>query len=274
MFPWVDGFHWTFGHILFLSLFFAVVLVIAATVLAAVRRTAQGLLKRSPAQLRWEADFADLTAIERRCRHELAGRVRQRMCDNGFDCRECASYAHFACLPANEMLHGQGIDYPSNRFYHRGHTWVEPQPDGTLAIGLDGFAERLIGNPDAVEMPEVGNDLELNGTAWSMRKRGRKIRVRAPIEGKVEAVGGPGSGWYLKVRPRLDPSEPATLQHLLRGPEVHGWLYRELERLHLQLRSANTVPTLADGGVLIHGLMDAVPEADWENVLAGTFLES
>lgn len=274
MFPWVDGFHWTFGHILFLSLFFAVVAVVVGTVIAAVRRTAQRLLKRSPSQLRWEADFADLPTFERHCRHELAGRIRGRVCDNAFECRECGSYSQFASLPANDMLHEQGIEYPSNRFYHRGHTWVEPQPDGTLAIGLDGFAERLVGHPDSLAMPEVGEDIELNGTAWGMRKNGRKIGVRAPIEGKVEAIGGPESGWYLKVRPRLDPSDPATLRHLLRGPEVHGWLYRELERLHLQLRSANAVPTMADGGVLVHGLMDALPEADWDSVLAGTFLES
>ena len=42
----------------------------------------------------------------------------------------------------------------------------------------------------------------------------------------------------------------------------------------MQLRAPNTPPTLADGGVLLRGLMDAVPEADWETVLADTFLEA
>jgi hypothetical protein len=32
MFPGIDGFHWTVGHVLFLSLFFAVALTIATTV--------------------------------------------------------------------------------------------------------------------------------------------------------------------------------------------------------------------------------------------------
>ena len=87
-------------------------------------------------------------------------------------------------------------------------------------------------------------------------------------------VGGAKEGWYLKIRPRLDASDPATLRHLLRGPEVHGWLLRELERLQMQLLAPNTPPALADGGVLLPGLMDAVPEADWEIVLADTFLEA
>ena len=40
MFPGIDGFHWTVGHVLFLSLFFVVALTIATTVLSAVLRTA------------------------------------------------------------------------------------------------------------------------------------------------------------------------------------------------------------------------------------------
>jgi hypothetical protein len=39
MFPGVDGFHWTAGHIIFLCLFFAVVLTIAVTVISALRST-------------------------------------------------------------------------------------------------------------------------------------------------------------------------------------------------------------------------------------------
>jgi len=77
----------------------------------------------------------------------------------------------------------------------------------------------------------------------------------------------------VKIRPRLDPHDPTTLLHLLRGSEVQGWLNRELERLQLQLRTRNSAPALADGGVLIHDLMDVMPEADWDTVLADTFLE-
>jgi hypothetical protein len=51
-------------------------------------------------------------------------------------------------------------------------------------------------------------------------------------------------------------------------------MYRELERLQLQLRTPNSAPSLADGGVLMNGLMDAMPGADWDTVLAGTFLEA
>jgi len=107
-----------------------------------------------------------------------------------------------------------------------------------------------------------------------LKKNGKEIAVRAPLEGTVVGVGGAEEGWYLKIRPRLDPTDPATLRHLLRGPEVHGWLSKELERLQMQLRAHNSAPALADGGVLLPELMNALPEADWDTVLADTFLEA
>jgi hypothetical protein len=274
MFPGIDGFHWTFGHIVFLSMFFAVVLTIVTTVLSAAWRTARDFRIHRAVDFCWKSDFAELPGSERICRHELAGRVMSRTCDNAFDCRHCAKYSQFAVLPATGNVHSFGLDYSEDRYYHRGHTWVQPAGDGIVTVGLDELAGHLVGHPDSIRMPEVGDEIEINQTAWRMRKNGIEIRVRAPIEGAVVGIGGPKEGWYLKIRPRLDLHDPATLRHLLRGPEVHGWLSRELERLQLQLRAPNTPPALADGGTLLPGVMDAVPEADWDTVLADTFLEA
>ena len=273
MFPGIDGFHWTFGHILFLSLFFAVALTIFFTVSSAIRRTVHDFRTHQAADLCWHADFAELPEQGRRCRHELAGRVISRTCDNAFDCRHCEKYSQFAVLPATGNLRSLGLEYPTDRYYHRGHTWVKPEEDGIVTVGLDELAEHLIGTPNLIKMPTIGDELDLNQTAWRMEKRGREIDVRAPIEGTVVGIGGPKESWYLKIRPRLDLRDPLTLRHLLRGPEVHGWLTRELERLQLQLRTPNNPPALADGGVLLPNLMDAVPDADWDTVLAETFLE-
>jgi glycine cleavage system H lipoate-binding protein len=273
MFPGIDGFHWTATHVVFLTLFFAVVVTIVSTVVSAAVRTARDFDTNRAIELCWKTNFAELPESDRRCRHELSGRVISRTCDNAFDCRHCGKYSQYAVLPATGLARDLGLHYAADRFYHRGHTWVKPADDGTFTIGLDELADHLIGNPDSVQMPEIGSEIEINQTAWHMRKNGKEIEVRAPIEGTIVAVGGPQEGWYLRIRPRLDPHDPATLRHLLQGPEVHGWLSRELERLQMQLRAPNTPPALADGGMLMPGLMDAVPEADWDEVLADTFLQ-
>jgi hypothetical protein len=274
MFPGIDGFHWTFGHILFLLLFFAVTLTIFTTVASAVVRTARDFRTHRAIDFCWRSDFAELPVSERRCRHELAGRVISRTCDKAFDCRQCTKYSQFAVLPATGNLDSLGLVFPEDRYYHRGHTWVEAKPDGTVSVGLDQLATHLIGTPDSVKTPNVGDEIELNQTAWRIKKNHKDIEVRAPIEGTVVGLGTSQEGWCLKLRPRLDLRDPKTLRHLLRGPEVHGWISRELERLQLQLRAPNTPPTLADGGVLVPDLMDAVPDADWEKVLSDTFLQA
>ena len=274
MFPGIDGFHWTIGHVLFLVLFFAVALTIAITVIRAAWRTARDFRTHRAAELCWHVDFAELPIAERRCRHELAGRVMSRTCDNAFDCRSCEKYSQFAVLPSTGDVGTSGLNYSEDLYYHRGHTWVRPAEDGAVAIGLDDLAQHLIGLPDSVRMPGIGQELDLNQTAWRMKKNGREIPVRAPLEGTVIAVGSPNESWYLKLRPRPDVSNPRALRHLLRGPEVRGWITRELERLQVQLRAPQSAAALGDGGVILPDLMDAVPEADWDTVLADTFLQA
>jgi hypothetical protein len=274
MFPGIDGFRWTLGHVLFLSLFYAVAVTIVITVASAALRTSRDLRTGHAADVCWHSDFAELPVADRRCRHELSGRVISRTCDNAFDCRNCTKYSQFAVLPASGNFRQLGLDYPEDRYYHRGHTWAKPMDDGTIVIGIDDLAAHIIGAPDSVKLPQIGGELALNQTAWRMKKNRREISVRAPIEGTIVAVGGPKEGWYLKIRPRLDLHDPLTMRHLLRGPEVQGWIARELERLQIQLRTPSTAPALADGGVLLPDLMDTLHDADWDAVLADTFLQA
>ncbi len=193
MFPGIDGFHWTAGHIIFLGLFFAVVVTLLTTIASALWRTSRDFRNHEAIDFCWKSDFAELPERERRCRHELSGRVMSRTCDHAFDCRTCESYPKFAVLPPRGIAHDLGLHYADDRFYHRGHTWVKREvkreADGTVTIGLDDLAGHLIGNPDSVQLPEIGREVELNETAWRMKKNGREIRVRAPIEGTIIAVG-------------------------------------------------------------------------------------
>ena len=151
MFPGVDGFHWTVGHVIFVSLFIAVAVTIVTTVLRAVFHTAHEFRDHRATDLCWKADFAELPVADRRCRHELAGRVISRTCDHQFDCRTCENYSRFSVLPTTGYARDLGLDYSTDRLYHRGHTWVKPEEDGTVCIGIDALAEHLIGAPDSVK---------------------------------------------------------------------------------------------------------------------------
>ena len=267
MFPGVDGFHWTTLHVVFLAVFFTVLGVVFTTVVTALRRARANAAHAE--RIRWESDFHDLSANERRCRHELTGEVARRECPNAFDCRVCTQHARHAAPPP-AAADTFGLTYPSDRLYHRGHTWVQCEPDGTLLIGLDDLGSRLVGEPDEVGLPRPGAKLEANGAAWLMRKNGGEVRVLSPVDGEVIEAGGPRQGWYLKLRP---PAIPPDLRHLLRGAEVRAWVSTELDRLQLLLSPSAVGPSLADGGELMKDLSQQNPTANWDQVLGRMFLD-
>lgn len=263
MFPGVSGFHWSFGHILFLTLFGLVLAAVAITTLTALWRTRK-------AHSTWHSDFEDLPEAERQCRHALTGTAPGRTCPNAFDCRGCQQHAHFAALERDAELGPRfGMDFPAHRMYDRGHTWVEPVANDEMLIGLDDLALRLLGRVDHVELPAPGTQLVARGAGWTVRRGEETVRFRSPIDGVVMATGGPEDGWYLKVK-----TEPeADLRHLLSGAEVSAWLRCELDRLQMMLSPATTGPSLADGGLLENDLPEAAPNADWASVYPAMFLE-
>jgi len=281
MFPWNYGFHSGITAYIFLGAFYTVMMAIAATLAVALLRSRRALGTAQAEHIRWISDFHNLPAHDRVCRHVFTGEFESRQCPHAFDCRQCETHTKLLAKHppvAPEELEEEifGMSFPLDRFYHRGHTWAHPEPDGTVTVGLDELGRRLLGRPDGIELPEPGAQVRANGTAFRFRKRNADVRVLSPVDGAVVATGGPGSGWYLKVKPR---GAAIDMRHLLRGAEVRPWLMRELERLQLTLSKACAAApgayrtTLADGGVPVADIAASYPETDWDAVCGEMFLE-
>jgi len=275
MFPWNYGFHWSITSYIFLGALYTVLAVVAATVATAVWRSRRSLHPAQAERIRWLSDFHDLPARDRFCRHVLTGEFQSRECPHAFDCRECQTHpklmVHHPPVPPDEPEDDIfGMSFPLDRFYHRGHTWARPESDGTVTIGLDELGQRLLGTPDATQLPERGASLAVNGTAFRVRRRNADVRILSPVDGEVVEAGGPGQGWYLKVKPA---GSGFDLRHLLTGAEIRPWLMRELERLQLTLSMEGAAPTLADGGVPVADIAASYPETDWDAVCGEMFLE-
>jgi hypothetical protein len=159
------------------------------------------------------------------------------------------------------------MTFPLDRMYHRGHTWVRRERNGTVTIGLDDFGRRLFGKPDSVELPRKGQRIRLNGAAWRIRKGNLDQPVLSPLNGIVLETGGPDSEWYLKVR----PAHP-DLRHLLEGSEVQFWVAGEMERLQGALSAAGTAPNMVNGPTDVAAIAAACPTACWEAVCGTMFL--
>src|SRR5580704_6222862 len=177
MLPWNYGFHWNSGHVIFLGAFYVVLMTVAITLIAAAWRSWRAIHENRVEQIGWHADFHDLPARDRVCRHVLTGELRTRECPHAFDCRECETHAklielHSQVTASDVAVDVSGMLFPLDRYYHRGHTWVHEESDGAVTVGLDEMGSRLLGKPDAVILPKTGARVELNGTAFRVQKRG------------------------------------------------------------------------------------------------------
>ena len=277
MFPWIYGFHWTPMHIAFLTIFGCVVVVVASTVIIALRRTSKTLTGKSLEKLQWMSEFEDLPLFARACRHQMTGETPSRTCHKEFDCRRCATHSQFLTQMSPELAPETtdqsvyGLAMPLDRYYHRGHTWVRPADDGSFTLGLDDLALRMIGKPGQVDLPAVGAEISAQGTGWVMKKGNATLRVLAPMDGVVVEHGSDEEDWYLRIRPKDDT---ANLTHLLRGTEVRPWILREIERLELALSPAGLGFSLADGGELVDEMSQHAPEVDWDGVWGSILLQA
>jgi glycine cleavage system H protein len=275
MFPGVDGFQWTAGHLIFLSVFFSVVITIAGTVAMASIRAGRDADPQNIEHLRWASTFHDLPERDRACRHEMTGEFRHRVCKLQFGCCLCETHAKLGARQPQPVTVRAGVEdvfglrFPLDRLYHRGHTWARMEENGTVTVGLDDLGRRLVGTPDVLDLPAAGSRVEVNGTAWRIEKSGASVRVLSPVEGIVVETGDPESDWVLKVRPT-----DSTTTDLLRGAEIKVWIGRELEKLQLLMACDGTAAGLADGGVMVEDASLICPEDRWDSVLAGMFLES
>jgi glycine cleavage system H lipoate-binding protein len=281
MFPFVYEFHWTPGHIIFLGIFFTVLVLIAATFIKAMFRSQKDFRLKKSGEILWHSDFEDLPKYARVCRHELTGEVEHRVCENAFNCGACEAHKTFSQrdfqlaqqkpeinsnITQAEVF---GFTMPTDRMYHRGHTWVKKSDDGTYLVGIDDFGNRLIGKPDAVSLPEIGSHIEANTPGFTLQKAGAHLRVLSPMSGEVIEHGKKENDWYLKVKADDDMNA-----HLLRGAEIRPWIMREMERLQMSLATTKIGFTLADGGELVPDMNRHYPNVDWDGIWGEMFLEA
>lgn len=99
---------------------------------------------------------------------------------------------------------------PNDRKYTKEHEWVMLE-DGVATIGVTDFAASELGDIVFVEMPEVGDEVNIEDTVGSIES------VKA-----VEDLFVPVSGEVVEVNPDID----ATPELVNSEPFDGGWLFK------------------------------------------------
>lgn len=176
---------------------------------------------------------------------------------------------------------GAWFPLPQGLGFHRGHTWARPEADGVFRVGMDGFAWRMLGSPDALHLPPPGTELEAGDTGWRVTVDGQDLSLLSPIHGEVvevntEALRAPDgarddpyrAGWLLAVR----PSRPANpMKNLLSGKLARAWMDESFgEVSHRLLPQLGAV--LQDGGEPVEGFVRVLEPERWPALAAEALL--
>jgi glycine cleavage system H protein len=167
---------------------------------------------------------------------------------------------------------GRWFQLPEGFHLHRGHTWAFPEGGEVLRVGMDDFAQRLIGEPAAMILPNPGQRIEQGERGWQLRVNGDVVDLLSPVQGEVveineEAIRTPslvcndpyGKGWLLKVRVGR---ESTALKNLLSERLAHTWLDEAEEQLGT-LMGSELGPVLQDGGVPVSGFARQLAGDRW-----------
>lgn len=173
-----------------------------------------------------------------------------------------------------------GFQVPDGLHYHRGHTWAYPEGDGTVRVGLDDFARRLLGPARALRVPDEGTWLTQGEPGAAVRVDGREAALVSPVEGEVVMVNPDlatrpqlatddpyGRGWLFKVRPN---NLPANLRNLMTGSLARRFAEDAREALDLRLMALSG-SVLQDGGEPVADFALHLPTDEWRR-LVGAFL--
>jgi glycine cleavage system H protein len=169
------------------------------------------------------------------------------------------------------------------RYYHPGHTWMRVTEDGEVVVGVDEFAQSVIGSVDGVRLPGLLKSLHQGDVAWHVWHGHRLVPMVSPVSGRViekneMVLHNPslintspyGDGWLLRVRPYRLHSQ---LRNLFSGKWALAW--QDLARQQLGRLFAGT-PALMyqDGGVLLKDLSDRCSDAEWDAIREEFFLSN
>lgn len=250
-----------------------------------------GMQKRVEAkkQNSWQDAMRKRPGLERICRHTLTNRIEKRACAYDYECAKCDFDQFFEdvwtakvkSLP-NEVQQVKGFDVPMGYYFHNGHTWVRIESGGYIRIGLDDFALKVLGKADALDLPNLGKELDADKVGWGFSRKGNLADVLSPVNGVIMEVNSKirenpeqanrepyGGGWLFMVR---TPDIKKAAKKLMDDKASLGWMNGEVNKLESMIEET-AGPLAADGGFLTDDIYGKLPDLGWNNLIK-TFLKT
>jgi glycine cleavage system H lipoate-binding protein len=178
----------------------------------------------------------------------------------------------------------QDLIMPLGYFFHPGHTWAQIEETGAIKIGLDDFAQKILGSIDKIVLPELGEKVREGQPLFSIKQGNRTAPFISPVNGRIWAANTAlkpesmkkdpyESGWIVKIEPDSPGDDLGKLEI---GTEAVGWMKREIKRFIEFYWGRMPAPpmlgqTAQDGGLPVGGILENADDVTW-NCFINEFL--
>ena len=230
----------------------------------------------------WKDKLKERPPWKQPCIHHMKGQIQFRACTHAYLCSDCEfdqyfqdQFAVHAVMRPVDMMSVKGVDIPQGYYLHPGHVWLKIEEEGSVRIGLDDFARRVLGPMDRVEAPLMGKPVKRNQPTIRAVRGENEATFVSPVDGVVLDVNPTlredghsthedpyASGWILRVFP---DNLRNNLSDLMLGGESQSFLDEEVERLY-QVVEDTIGPLAADGGYLGDDIYGNLPQIGWERL--------
>jgi len=160
-------------------------------------------------------------------------------------------------------------------YYHQGHSWAVPESGNVVRVGIDDFAQKLVGKIDSIQFPAIGSQVTQGEKGWSLQVGSKSIDMLSPVDGKIVEINESllsspdgistdpyGQSWIAKVEA---PKISSNLKNLLSGSLAGKWMDGVRESL-LDRMNYNLGAVSQDGGVLVDGIARNIDRERWDEI--------
>jgi CheY-like chemotaxis protein/glycine cleavage system H lipoate-binding protein len=95
---------------------------------------------------------------------------------------------HITYLAEADRVRKWEFSIPGGAMISRGHCWANMAQDGSVKVGLDDFAKKLLGPIDAIDFPSIGMSIVAGQPLFAVRQRHRRVQFSAPVSGRVVKI--------------------------------------------------------------------------------------
>lgn len=220
---------------------------------------------------------------KRPCVHYMKNHIEFKICPKNYQCVNCEfdQYFHdqfkvFTVVSAVDFTNISGVSIPDGYYLHPGHTWVKIEDNNHLRIGIDDFANRLLGEFDRIDAPLIGKEIH-QAKPGIKAKRGKNfVSFQSPVSGVVTQTNPQlrsdagmvhkspyTDGWIMTVHCKNLKND---LKNLLFLNDTKQYIKKEVDHLFTILEN-ETGLMAADGGQMGNDIFGNAPGLEWDDLV-------